>query len=270
MSFLCGWMVQDPTTNAMILEPGYKEMLSQPLLEVFKAYVQSKLSAPRGWRVARDSDSNEIVEIEDDDRVAYADELLGIGYISRTFAEHTVPILTNLLGQCTDECLRLLMMIKQDAQVLNSQQNNLDNLYEDLHWLTLIAGYTLCEVDKGNVVYIPSEIMQYSISKQKAGGQAVGDGANSHSTALLDGGRNVAAAFLEGEGGGDVDLSLLDPVVALVLSVCRLGNLEKAFVSSGLIDVLSPQLCETVVWCLAQLADPYLMFDEKCYQEVCS
>ena len=88
--------------------------------------------------MAKDVDSDEIVEIEEDDRVAYADELLSIGYISRTLADHTIPILVNLLDQCTSECLQLLVMIKQDAQVLNSQQNNLDSLYEDLHWLTMI------------------------------------------------------------------------------------------------------------------------------------
>jgi hypothetical protein len=250
----------------MTLDPTYKALLNQPLLEVFNAYIQSKISAPRGWRVAKDVYSeDEIVEIEEDDRVAYADELLGIGYISRTFADHTIPILINLLDQCTSECLQLLVMIKQDAQVLNSQQNNLDSLYEDLHWLTMITGYTLCQVEKGRVVqYIPSEIMQYTIAKHKAMKTQ-----ENGSSSLVAGGGNEAAAFLQGEGGGiAVDVTSMDPVVALILSVCRLCNLEKAFISNGLIDVLSPQLCETVVWCLAQLVTPYLMLDENCYQEV--
>ena len=264
MSFLCGWTVHDPSTDSVILDPTYKALLTQPLLEVFNAYIQSKISAPRGWRVARDVDSDEIVEIEEDDRVAYADELLSIGYISRTLAGHTIPILINLLDQCTSECLQLLVMIKQDTQVLNSQQNNLDSLYEDLHWLTMVTGYTLCQVEKGRAVeYIPLEIMQYSITKHKAA-KLVENGSSS----LALGMGNEAAAFLQGEGGSVVDVSSMDPVVALILSVCRLCNLEKAFISNGLIDVLSPQLCDTVIWCLAQLVDPYLMLDENCYQEV--
>ena len=274
VSFLCGWTDRDPSTGLIMLNPSYKEMLTQPLVEVFNAYVQSKISAPRGWRVAKDAYSDEIAEIEDDDRVAFADELLGIGYISRTFANHTIPILINLLDQCTNECLHFLMLVKQDAQVLNSQQNNLDALYEDLHWLTLIAGYTLCDINKDEAVYIPSEIMQYSIAKHGVvQGQIVGNGHSSNSVAALVGG-NQAAAFLQGEGGegegraAGVELSTMDPVVALILSICRLCNLEKAFVSNGLIDVLSPQLCDTVVWCLAQLTGPYLMLDEQCYEEV--
>lgn len=272
MSFLCGWTVHDPLTDFVTLDPSYKTMLTQPLLEVFNAYVQSKISTPRGWRVAKETDSDEIVEIEEDDRVAYADELLGIGYISRTFSDHTIPILINLLDQCTSECLRLLVMVKQDAHVLHSEHNNLDSLYEDLHWLTLIAAYTLCEVEKGKVVYIPSEIMQYSIARHKEA-----QAANDASSVLLSE-RNEAATFLQGEmavaGGGEggggrgAELSTMDPIVALIFSLCRLCNLEKAFVSNGLMDVLSPQLCDTVTWCLAQLADPYFMFDEKCYQEV--
>ena len=266
MSFLCGWTVHDPSTDSVTLDPTYRALLTQPLLEVFNAYVQSKISAPRGWRVARDMDPDEIVEIEEDDRMAYADELQGIGYISRTLADHTIPILINLLDQCTTECLQLLVMIKQDAQVLNSQQNNLDSLYEDLHWLTMITGYTLCQVEKGSVVeYIPSEVMQYSISKHKAT-KAVESGSSS---LVPDVGGNLAAAFLQGEGGSAaVDVTSMDPIVALILSVCRLCNLERAFISNGLIDVLSPQLCETVVWCLAQVVTPYLMLDENCYQEV--
>ena len=271
VSFLCGWTDRDPSTGLMALDPNYKVMLTQPLVEVFNAYIQSKISAPRGWRVARDTDGDEIAEIEDDDRVTFADELLGIGYISRTFADHTIPILVNLLDQCTTECLQLLVMVKQDAQVLNSRQNNLDSLYEDLHWLTLIVGYTLCEIQKDKAVYIPSEIMQYSLAKSKASAQAAGirNGHDSNPAGVLSR-SNEAAAFLQGEGGGagSVDLSTVDPVVALILCVCRLCNLEKAFVSSGLIDVLSPQLCDTVVWCLAQLADSYLMLDEQCYDEV--
>ena len=270
VSFLCGWTVHDPSKDSVTLDPTYKALLTQPLLEVFNAYIQSKISAPRGWRVAKDEDSDEIVEIEEDDRVAYADELQGIGYISRTLADHTIPILINLLDQCTSECMQLLVMIKQDAQVLNSPQNNLDSLYEDLHWLTMIAGYTLCQVERGRVVeYIPSEIMQYSIAKHKAM-KAVENGSSSSLVPGAGTGRNEAAAFLQGEGGSAVvDVSSMDPVVALVLSVCRVCNLEKAFISNGLIDVLSPQLCETVAWCLAQLVTPYLMLDENCYQEVC-
>ena len=249
----------------MTLDPTYKALLTQPLLEVFNAYTQSKISTPRGWKVAKNVDSDEIVEIEEDDRVAYADELLSIGYISRTLADHTIPILINLFDQCTSECLQLLLMIKQDAQVLNSRQNNLDSLYEDLHWLTMIAGHTLCRVDEEEKPeeYIPSEVMLYSIAKHKAA-KSTENGASSMGL----GGRNEVASFLQGEGGRPVDLSSMDPVVALILSVCRLCNLEKAFISNGLIDVLSPQLCDTVVWCLAQLVGPYLMLDEQCYQEV--
>ena len=113
------------------------------------------------------------------------------------------------------------------------------------------------------MTYIPSEIMQYSITKHKAA-KAVENGSNS----LALSGGNEVAAFLHGEGGSGVDVSSMNPVIALVLSVCRLCNLEKMFISNGLIDVLSPQLCDTVVWCLAQLVGPYLMLDENCYQEV--
>lgn len=43
--------------------------------------------------------------------------------------------------------------------------NNLDNLFEDIHWIVLIAGHVLCMDCDGETPLIPSEIMQYSIEQ---------------------------------------------------------------------------------------------------------
>ena len=240
--------------------------VTQPMMDIFNAYTQSKLSAPRGWRVTPLHD-HEILDLEEDDRVVYREELSSIGCIARAIAAHSLPLLSNLLEQCIGECMQLLTLIQQDPMSLSSNQSSLDNIYEDLHWLGLVSGYTLCDIVQGESVQIPADLMQHSISRHQKGQQASGGGES-----RLDFGQNVAALVLDGGGAGGVDggvqLSSLDPVAALVLSVCQMCLLEKQFVSRGLLDLMSPQLCETTVWCLGRLTEPYLMFTDESYGQV--
>jgi len=57
-------------------------------------------------------------------------------------------------------------MLKQDRHTLYSQQNSLDSTYEDLHWLVLIAGFTLCDIVESEDILIPSPLMRDSIRQQ--------------------------------------------------------------------------------------------------------
>ena len=42
---------------------------------------------------------------------------------------------------------------------------SLENLYEDLHWLILLAGHVLCMEAEAETALIPSEIMRYSMEQ---------------------------------------------------------------------------------------------------------
>ena len=195
------------------------------------------------------------MELVEDDRTAYADQLCSIGYLSRTIAEHSLPLLVSLLEQCTSECTHIHELIHQDQRALFNCQNDLDSLYEDLHWLTLIAGYTLCDIVRGEDVLIPTRLMQHSIARQPR-----------VQMADLD----IRTLVLQEGGGEMVSLSSLhlDPIVTLILAICRLCVLEKLYISHGLLDVLSPQVCESTVWCLSRVAEPYLMLSEESYEQV--
>ncbi|CAI8005528.1 Exportin-4 [Geodia barretti] len=52
------------------------------------------------------------------------------------------------------------------------------------------------------------------------------------------------------------------------LSLCRLCMVEKTFISGGLIDILSPQLSSTLVWCLSHVTHPYVHLTEDSYDQV--
>ena len=42
-----------------------------------------------------------------------------------------------------------------------------ENLYEDLHWIILIAGYVLSDEVSGEKSLVPDEIMMYSIAESE-------------------------------------------------------------------------------------------------------
>ena len=229
------------------------DILTQPSTEIFRAYVQSKLSSPRGWRTVQ-KDEEEQFELVEDDRTVYKGQLCSIGYIARTVAGHSLPLLVSLLQQCTSECLHVYSLVQRDHQVLYTHQGNLDSVCEDIHWLTLITGYTLCDIVQGEDVLVPAQLMRHSIL---------------HQSSVQTRNVNFSQLVWQEEGGGvDLSMAQLDPIVSLVLCVCRLCAVEKVFIDNGLMDVLSPQVCETTVWCLSGIAEPYLMLCEESYDQV--
>jgi hypothetical protein len=52
----------------------------------------------------------------------------------------------------------------QSKSEAESQIRYLNNIYEDIHWLLLISGFILIDIDNDIECKIPSEIMNYSIS----------------------------------------------------------------------------------------------------------
>lgn len=230
-----------------------EDLLLQPSVEVFNTYIKSKLISPRGWKNT-DREEGEIFELEADDREAFSDQLRSLGCVARTIPHHSLPILIELIRQCTDSCLEVLSMIRRNPESLFSQQNNLDNTYEDLHWVVLITGFTLCDIVEGEDILIPAPLMKYSVQEQEK-----------FRTPLQD-----VASLIWREGVDQVDLKAapIDPIAALFLSICRLCMVEKVFIDQGLFDVVSPQLSSTVMWCLSQVTHPYLHLHEDSYNQV--
>ncbi|KAL5457574.1 hypothetical protein EMCRGX_G034846 [Ephydatia muelleri] len=238
------------------------QLLTEALVSVFQAYVQSKLSAPRGWNRSplceeegeEEEEGELIVGDNDDDQSVFADQLSSVGHVARVVAGTSVPLLVALLEQCAVACLDLFVAVRRDSSSICSQRRRLDNLHEDIHWLTLIAGYTLCDIVEGEDVLIPTQLMRHSILHQ--------------GEVRLD--FDVRALLWQ---QGSVDSPpfselKLDPIVALVLGVCRLCVLEKLYVSNGLQDLLSPQVCKTTSWCLSRITQPYLMLSEESYEQI--
>lgn len=63
------------------------------------------------------------------------------------------------------EKLRVHLHAMQSQAMTISDSFALDNLFEDIHWIILIAGHVLCMDSDGETPMIPSEVMQYSINQ---------------------------------------------------------------------------------------------------------
>ena len=230
------------------------QLLTQPCTEVFTAYVQSKLSSPLGWRTKHSMDCTEVVvEVEEDDRISYSEQLSSVGALARCVPDHSLPLILTSLSQCISDYLQLYKLLQENKQALYSHQSRLESLHEDIHWLILIAGYTVCDVVEGEESFIPRQMMRHSISEQ----DSVVKGIDFRGLVLSCTNPSIVS-------GG----AAMDKVVALVAVVCQWCVLEKAFVESGLAEVLSPQVCESTVWFLSAIAQSYLMLEEANYEQV--
>ena len=227
-------------------------LITQPCLDVFTAYVQSKLTSPLGWRSIQTADDTEvIVEIEDDDRTFYADQLSCVGTLGRFITAHTLPLLLNTLSQRISDYLQLYKLLQENKEALYSRQKELDLLHEDLHWLILISGYTLCNVAEGEDNFVPLHIMEYTITEQDQICKEV------------DFRSLVLSCANPGSVGGGVSV-----VVGVVAVICQWCVVEKVMVEAGFAELLSLQVCESAVWFLSCIAQSYLMLDDQLYKQV--
>ena len=97
------------------------------------------------------------------DRVRYKETLATIGALGRLAAGHVVPLLTDLLEG------RIARLHGQINRLVNQGSRDIDralsNLYDDLHWILLVAGNVLTLDTDGEPSLIPSEIMKYSLDQ---------------------------------------------------------------------------------------------------------
>ncbi len=227
------------------------KFLLPPATELFMVYLRSKLSQPLGTKKC-ETYKELNVDFEEDDLSIYEDELSYIGSISRAILPNSLPQLLTALQQSISECSNILQSFAKDQSTIPDSIDYVECLYENIHWLLMVATYTIADIVSGEVSIIPVELMDYSRSLD-----TVSLSVPFQDLVLCD--VNEGAAFL----------STIDPVVVLVVHICRWCVVEKRAVESGLKDFISPQTSETAVWSLTSVLSPYLMMDEKCYEEVC-
>lgn len=231
------------------------EMLMNAATRIFNTYLQCHLAPPDGTRRKCEDDTvEEIEDNEDNDRIRFKDQLQTIGMFGRIIPEYCLPVLFKLL-EVRIEKLRLHFQTMQMQAMTISASNTLDELFEDLHWIILIAGHVLCMDSDGETPMISSEITQYSIAQHSKGVSKL-------ETTLK------MMASVQQIGGQIDDADHCDHCIRIMSDVLKLCTLEASATEAKLGHFMSPELGCTLMWFLKRWCLSYLMPYENYYQEV--
>lgn len=114
-----------------------QELIEQLSIQIFNSYLRSHLSPPEGIRQTTDPEDTEDIG-DETDRQKFREQLKTIGLLGMQVPGYTVPLLARLLEQRTQQLQNHLQRIY--TQSLNNNTAVMDHVFEDLHWLILIAG----------------------------------------------------------------------------------------------------------------------------------
>ncbi|XP_063954401.1 exportin-4-like isoform X1 [Lytechinus pictus] len=230
-------------------------------IQIFNCYLQSHLGAPDGTRdqkqngdASEDDEEEEINEVEEDDRDLFADQLISVAAMGRATPQHSIPILTKFLE---DRAHRLHNHLNRHQ---HQQHHNVDldikglhQIFEDVHWLTLITGHLLADDFHGETPIIPEQLIRYS--------QLESQHVNTDVTLKVLGSIQDDPSSIPGH-------EKADKVIRLAAAVLRISEIERRAVQAQLGDLWSPQVGSTVVWFLRRWLSSYLMLNESYYQEL--
>ena len=224
--------------------------LSAPCLQILHLYVRTHISAPEGTRNAQGvEDLEEIVELRDTDLEEFGDQLSSIATLARHVLGEAVPFLNHLLEAKIATFMEHLCTLKEKGPLAVDSVKT-ENLYEDLHWIILIAGHILSDEVSGEKSLIPDEVMMYSIAQSE----------NVH--------LESTAKYLTSLGTADIGNRKIDSITRLVTSILRVADLEKQALAAGLGPTLSPELGGNIMWILTKVCEVYLMLSEPDYGQV--
>ncbi|XP_011701811.1 PREDICTED: exportin-4-like isoform X1 [Wasmannia auropunctata] len=231
------------------------DFYKQSSIQIFNIYLRCHLSSPEGVRnVGGKSLSEEVADVEDDDKVKFKEQLQIIGNFGREVPNHSLPLLAQLLENRIHKLRDNLNVLVEQNE--SSRPASMDDLYEDLHWLILITGHVLCMESEGETALIPLDITRCSMEQSREGNVDV----------------NRTLEFLVSSQNVQADISSptasIDRVIRLITSIFRLCTIEKTAISLHLESILSPELTSTIIWFLHRWSEIYLLPTEDYYTEL--
>lgn len=217
---------------------------------MFNKYVQCHLSAPDGLRAVSDSFDDE----DENDRDKYKEQLIIIGNVARESPGHSLTILSKLIEEKTRQLHSQLQAMYTNGSQLNmSITKAMEILFEDIHWLLLIAGHVISLESTGEQPMVPSEIMQYSIEQ-------LSNGTVDITTSL-----KVLAAPSQCITQTPQADTNCDPLIRLITAVFRLCEIENNAIEYKMKDFLSPEVSSDIMWFLNHWSEAYLFMLAEYY-----
>ncbi|XP_050536237.1 exportin-4-like isoform X2 [Daktulosphaira vitifoliae] len=221
-------------------------------IQILNTYLKCHISPPNGIKTFVDVEFN---INEEDDKVAFKEQLQYIGIFGRLIPEHTLPLLVNLLENRIKDLRTAIEHIHSSGSNNWSEsfQQHIDSIHEDMHWMFLIAGHVLTVDSEGEPSMIPSEIMHYSIRQSKKINIDLSI-------------KYLMSQMLVMDVPGSEEA--VDDVIKLVSIAFHLSELEMKLVEAKMEMLCSPLLSGTIVWFLREFSQAYLMPNETYYSEL--
>lgn len=226
-------------------------MIQEYSLQIFNKYLQCHLSGPDGLRSI--FESSEESECESD-REEYKEQLIIIGNFARENPGHSLTILSKLLEEKTRLLQNQLQAMFSSGNQLNmSITKQLFILFEDIHWLLLIAGHVMTMESVGEQPMIPSEIMLHNIKQLSSGTVDV-----TTSLKVLAAPNTCITQIPNAE-------NVCDSVIRLVAAIFRLCEMENKAIEYKMQEFLSPEVSSDIMWFLNSWAEAYLFMLPEYY-----
>lgn len=179
------------------------------------------------------------------------------------------------------------MANKNQKAIEEAYSKHLNSISEDLHWVMLISGFVLFEVNTDHEQpKIPDEIMKYSImcssyvDRDLIGKLMVSLGQfspfpNASAAARSSSSTMGIDSLLSSVSFGLIEAKLTDadrcdPIVRIFYNTFQLCEIEINMFNLNMLSYLSPQVSSTLVWFLKELARTYLFMVEKNYADLSS
>ncbi|XP_039270584.2 exportin-4-like [Styela clava] len=230
---------------------GPKDFIIPCTSKIFENYVRCHIVPPDGTRAIIDDSDHDYDEMEEDDRDRFCGQLMSIACIARTSPLTSMLACSMLLEKRVSLLQENLLLIKNQTKV---DDTLLQNLFDDLHWIVLISGHVLADDYDGETSLIPNEIIQCSIAQRNQINQVLS--------------LRILGSPLESCAIVDSSPGLVDPVIRLVSAILRLCEVVSNATRSNMVDNLSPQLLQDLMWFLKTWSGSYLLFREDYYDEI--
>lgn len=191
------------------------------------------------------------------DRTEYKEQLIIIGNFARENPSHSLTILSKLLEEKTRQLhMQLQTMYSSGNQLNVSATKVLDTLYEDIHWIMLIAGHVIAMESVGEQPIIPSEIMYNSCDQLAKGSVDV-----TTSLKVLASPDQCITQIPNAE-------NVCDGVIRLVAAVFRLCETENKAIEYKMTQFLSPEVSSNIMWFLNMWSEAYLFMLSEYYATI--
>ncbi|XP_063711715.1 exportin-4-like [Symsagittifera roscoffensis] len=202
---------------------------------LFSFYLQCHIAEPDGLR--KEYDETEIDETEESDRLLFTDQLNSIATIGRSCLDKSVPLVTSLMDHSVYKLFQRLTVEKNPM--------NVEKIFEDTHWIVLVASHLIADETIGETPSVPYEILDFSLRAQDSVTQE---------PSLL---HNL---FIGYATVSKTQQTTFDPVVLLISSVFNYINMENRFLHADMSSMLSPEVSTDCLEFLKRLAESYVLY----------